>query len=123
MPGWRVSTRCRRSSTWMSSTPSGMAPSRWSLPSSRFDGNKVALVDGSRLDPDVVICATGYRRDLEPLVGHLGVLDANGKPLVQGEKPAAEGLRFIGFMSRPSFIGYVAKQSKRMAKRIASELR
>ena len=88
-----------------------------------FDGNKVALVDGSRLDPDVVICATGYRRDLEPLVGHLGVLDANGKPLVQGEKPAAEGLRFIGFMSRPSFIGYVAKQSKRMAKRIASELR
>ncbi len=88
-----------------------------------FRGNKVALVDGSRLDPDVVICATGYRRDLEPLVGHLGVLDANGKPLVQGEKPAAEGLRFIGFMSRPSFIGYVAKQSKRMAKRIASELR
>ena len=37
-----------------------------------FDGNKVVLVDGSRLDPDVVICATGYRRDLEPLVGHLG---------------------------------------------------
>ena len=87
-----------------------------------FDGNKVELVDGSRLDPDVVICATGYRRNLEPLVGHLGVLDANGKPRVQGAKPAAEGLRFIGFMSRPSFIGYVAKQSKRMAKEIAKEL-
>ena len=63
-----------------------------------FDGNKVELVDRSRLDPDVVICATGYRRDLEPLVGHLGVLDAKGKPLVQGDKPAAQGLRFIGFM-------------------------
>ena len=80
-------------------------------------------MDRSRLDPDVVICATGYRRDLEPLVGHLGVLDAKGKPLVQGDKAAAQGLRFIGFMSRPSFIGFVAKQSKRIAKRIDRELR
>jgi cation diffusion facilitator CzcD-associated flavoprotein CzcO len=88
-----------------------------------FDGDKVALADGTRLDPDVVICATGYLRSLEPLVGHLGVLDANGKPVVQGDKPAARGLRFLGFVSRPSLIGYMAKQSKRIAKRIKRELR
>ena len=88
-----------------------------------FDGDKVALADGTQLDPDVVICATGYRRDLEPLVGHLGVLDAKGKPVVQGERPAAEGLRFIGFTVRPSLIGFMAKQSKRIAKRIDAELR
>jgi cation diffusion facilitator CzcD-associated flavoprotein CzcO len=87
-----------------------------------FDGDKVALEDGTRLDPDVVICATGYLRNLEPLVGHLGVLDANGKPVVQGDKPAARGLRFLGFVSRPSLIGYMAKQSKRIAKRIKREL-
>ena len=88
----------------------------------RFDRNEVALVDGNRLDPDVVICATGYRRDLEPLVGHLGVLDTTGKPVVQGETPAAQGLRFIGFTARPSFLGFVAKQSKRIAKGIDREL-
>src|SRR6478736_5604089 len=40
-----------------------------------FDGDKVVLVDGSRLEAYAVILATGYLRGLEPLVGHLGVLD------------------------------------------------
>ena len=87
-----------------------------------FDRDKVVLVDGSRLDPHAVVLATGYRPGLEPLVGHLGVLDAQGKPVVWGERPAAQGLRFIGYDVRPSLIGYMAKQSKRMAKRIAREL-
>ena len=67
-------------------------------------------MDGSWVDPH------------ESLVGHLGVLDAKGKPVVRGERPAADGLRFIGYDIRPSLIGYMAKQSKRMAKRIAREL-
>jgi len=87
-----------------------------------FDGDKVVLVDGSRLDPHAVVLATGYLSGLEPLVGHLGVLDAKGKPVVWGERPAAQGLRFIGYDVRPSLIGYIAKQSKRVAKRIAREL-
>ena len=56
------------------------------------------------------------------LVGHLGVLDERGKPVVIGEKPAAEGLRFLGYLIRPSFIGYIGKLSRRTAKRIAKEL-
>jgi hypothetical protein len=87
-----------------------------------FDGDKVVLVDGSRLDPHAVVLATGYTAGLDSLVGHLGVLDSRGKPVIWGERPAAEGLRFIGYDIRPSLIGYVAKQSKRMAKRIAREL-
>ena len=87
-----------------------------------FDGDKVVLVDGSRLDPHAAILATGFVCGLEPLVGHLGVLDADGKPVVIGETPAAEGLRFLGYMIRPSVIGVVAKLSKRMAKRIDREL-
>jgi cation diffusion facilitator CzcD-associated flavoprotein CzcO len=87
-----------------------------------FEGSKVVLVDGSRLDPDAAILATGYVRGLEPLVGHLGVLDERGKPVVIGEKPAAEGLRFLGYLIRPSFIGYIGKLSRRTAKRIAKEL-
>ena len=89
-----------------------------------FDRDEVVLADGLRLDPDVVICATGYRRDLEPLVGHLGVLDAKGKPVAQGEKPAARGLRFIGFTS-PAVVHrfYGQHTSKRIAKQIDRELR
>jgi len=87
-----------------------------------FDRDKVVLVDGSRLDADTVVLATGYRRGLEPLVGHLGVLDARAKPVASGVRAAAEGLRFIGYDIRPSLIGHMAKLSKRMAKQIAREL-
>jgi cation diffusion facilitator CzcD-associated flavoprotein CzcO len=88
----------------------------------RFNGDEVVLVDGLQLDPHAVVLATVYVRGLESLVGDLGVLDARGKPLVVGERHAAEGLRFIGYDVRPSLIGYMAKQSKRMARRIGREL-
>jgi hypothetical protein len=87
-----------------------------------FDGGQVELIDGRRLDPEAVICATGYVRGLEPVVGHLGILDGAGVPRFTGETAAAPGLRFIGFLSRPGLIGFVAKQSRRMAARIAEEL-
>jgi putative flavoprotein involved in K+ transport len=67
----------------------------------RFDGASVVLVDGQRIQPEVVIAATGYRRGLDPLVGHLDVLDAEGIPLVRGGKqvPSAPGLFFCGYFS------------------------
>jgi cation diffusion facilitator CzcD-associated flavoprotein CzcO len=83
----------------------------------------VSLADGARIAPDAVICATGYRRGLESLVGHLDVLNEHGVPRAIGEKPAAAGLRFIGYIPRPSQIGATAKQAKRAARAIARELR
>jgi putative flavoprotein involved in K+ transport len=64
-----------------------------------FDGSGVLLADGTQIQPDVVIAATGYRRGLEPLVGHLGVLDEDGIPLVSGgnQHPSARGLFFNGY--------------------------
>jgi hypothetical protein len=64
-----------------------------------FEGRDVLLEDGSRIQPDAVIAATGYVRALEPLVGHLGILDARGQPLAHGGRthPKAPGLYFIGF--------------------------
>jgi cation diffusion facilitator CzcD-associated flavoprotein CzcO len=87
-----------------------------------LDTNGVQLADGTRVEPDAVICATGYQRGLEPLVGHLGVLDDRGRPRLHGQ-PAAQGLRFIGFIPRPSQFGYAAKQARRAARDIARELR
>ncbi len=88
----------------------------------RFDGPSALLVDGRVLEPDVVICATGYVRGLESVVGHLGVLNERGVPKSIGVDAAAPGLRFIGFLSRPGLISFVAKQSQHVAKRIADEL-
>lgn len=64
-----------------------------------FEGDEVLLADGTRITPDAVIAATGYRRALEPLVGDLGVLDARGRPVVHGPRcsPGAPGLYFTGF--------------------------
>ena len=64
-----------------------------------FDHSDVVLADGARIQPDAVIAATGYRRGLDELVGHLGVLDSNGVPLVRGgqEHPSAAGLFFNGY--------------------------
>lgn len=69
-----------------------------------FDGPDVMLADGARIQPDAVIAATGYRRGLEGLVGHLGVLDQDGIPLVSGgnQHPAAPGLFFNGYRSELS---------------------
>ena len=89
---------------------------------SSFDTDKVILSDGSRVDADAVIAATGFRRELRPLVGHLGVLRCDGAPLVMGETAAAGGLRFFGYLSRPALIGYFGRASRRVAKRIADEL-
>jgi cation diffusion facilitator CzcD-associated flavoprotein CzcO len=89
---------------------------------SALDGNGVLLLDGTRLEPDAVICATGYRRGLEPLVGSLGVLDDRGLPKARGADPAAPGLRFIGYVPRPGQLGYSAKEGKRAAREIAREL-
>ncbi|MEV5948224.1 NAD(P)/FAD-dependent oxidoreductase [Streptomyces sp. NPDC051993] len=63
-----------------------------------FEGGKVVLADGTRISPDAVIAATGYGRGLSELVGHLGVLDERGLPVVRGvQAVGAAGLYFTGF--------------------------
>jgi putative flavoprotein involved in K+ transport len=64
-----------------------------------FDGADVLLADGDRITPDAVIVGAGYRRGLEPLIGHLGVLREDGAPRVTGATTAdgAPGMWFTGF--------------------------
>lgn len=62
-----------------------------------FDGDRVLLADGTSVRPDVVIAATGYTKGLDDMVGHLGVLDADGDPMSNGTPSAATGLWFAGY--------------------------
>ncbi|MFF1558866.1 flavin-containing monooxygenase [Streptomyces sp. NPDC058279] len=87
-----------------------------------FDGAEVELADGSRVAPDVVIAATGYRRALEGLVGHLGVLDERGRPRAHGARTAAGApdLYFTGFTNPISgMLRELALDAERIAKAVA----
>ncbi len=87
-----------------------------------FDGAEVVLADGSRIAPDTVIAATGYRRALEELVGHLGVLDERGRPRTQGARSPAQapGLYFTGFSNPISgMFREMAMDAEKIAKAIS----
>jgi putative flavoprotein involved in K+ transport len=86
-----------------------------------FGPDGVVLADGSVIDPDTVIAATGFRTGLEPLVGHLGVLDERGSPIVFNAvtDPRAPRLHFVGF--RP-YLGGLLWEAARGARSTARAL-
>lgn len=87
-----------------------------------FDGSDVVLAGGDmRLRPDALIAATGYNRCLEPLVGHLAVLDEDGMPRVHAGAncSTARNLYFIGF-AHPS--GSSLRELRVDARRLARAL-
>jgi putative flavoprotein involved in K+ transport len=91
-----------------------------------FDGADVLLADETRIQPHAVIAGTGFRRGLEPLVGHLGLIaqGPQGRPAVHGPEahPNAPGVHFIGYTNPVSgMFREIAIDAKRIAKAIARE--
>ncbi|MFF3889026.1 flavin-containing monooxygenase [Streptomyces sp. NPDC001914] len=87
-----------------------------------FEDGKAVLADGGRVDPDVVIAATGYSRALEGMVGHLDVLDGRGRPVVHGGHAPrnAPGLYFTGFTNPISgMFRELALDAEKIAKAIS----
>ena len=60
-----------------------------------------------------MIAATGYRSGLEPMVGHLGVLDDEGVPRAFAAEAAAPGLRFVGYVHLPAQLRYSGREATR----------
>jgi putative flavoprotein involved in K+ transport len=88
-----------------------------------FDGGEVLLADGSRIAPDVVIAATGFRAGLDELAGGLDVLGPRGLPTKTDGEPALPGLWFVGFV--PTLGGQLREGSiaaRRVAQALAAEL-
>jgi putative flavoprotein involved in K+ transport len=87
-----------------------------------FEGDSVLLGGGERAQPEAVIVATGWKRALEPLVGHLGVLGDDGRPVVHGGEtpPQAPGLYFTGFVNPVSgMFRELGIDARRIARAIA----
>jgi putative flavoprotein involved in K+ transport len=90
----------------------------------RFEGDEAVLADGTRLTPAAVIAATGYTTGLMPMVGHLGVLDDRGRPLVNGAKAGVPGLRFVGLSSPlKGLLLQISLDARAAARAIARQLR
>ncbi|MFD9439394.1 flavin-containing monooxygenase [Streptomyces sp. NPDC060006] len=89
-----------------------------------LEDGKVVLANGDRVGPDAVIAATGYRRALEDVVGHLDVLDARGRPVVHGARSPknAPGLYFTGFTNPISgMLRELALDAEKIAMSIARD--
>jgi putative flavoprotein involved in K+ transport len=89
-----------------------------------FDGADVVLADHERIQPQVVIAATGYSRGLEPIVGHLGVLDQTGFPRVMADQthPGAPRLYFNGYYGTISGgMRHMRRHARRIARAIARD--
>lgn len=85
----------------------------------RFDDGVPILSDGRALDVDAIVAATGFRTGLEPLVGHLGVLDAADVPLVHGpdDHPGAPGMHFVGYLvTLGGTLRLIGKQAESLAR-------
>jgi putative flavoprotein involved in K+ transport len=83
-----------------------------------FEGDQVILGGGTRIQPDAVVAATGYRPGLEPIVGHLGVLDERGLPT-----RARPGLHFAAISIQLSgLLREAGRDGRDIATAVASEL-
>jgi hypothetical protein len=93
----------------------------------RLDRDGATLLDGGRVPVNVVICATGYRRGLERLVGHLDVLDDGGAPRYPAGAPGnpdTPGLYFAGFqVALSGSIRVAGIHARRIANTIATDKR
>ncbi|BDX32328.1 monooxygenase [Mycobacterium antarcticum] len=79
----------------------------------RLDDTYVHLADGRRVRPDALIAATGYHSGLEPLVGHLDVLDDAGQPTARNPRPH---LHFAGFrFGLAALLPYIGKDARAIA--------
>jgi cation diffusion facilitator CzcD-associated flavoprotein CzcO len=83
-----------------------------------FETGRVRLSDRQTIEPDIVIAATGYRTGLQPMLGHLDVLDDSGVPKIHGDEQmdACPGLWFTGM--QPRLTGFF-QQAGSTARKIA----
>jgi putative flavoprotein involved in K+ transport len=85
------------------------------------DGRKIRLEDGSELEVDVVIWATGYRPDYAWI--KLPILDERGRPRHRRGVTDAPGLYFLGltwqYTRGSALIGFIEDDAEFIAAKIA----
>nr|WP_269329273.1 NAD(P)/FAD-dependent oxidoreductase [Kineosporia babensis] len=85
-----------------------------------FSADSVELEDGTRLQPDVLIAATGYATGLRELLADPTLINSDGIPVVHAGDPVRPGLYFVGYdVTLGGMLRQVGIEAKRVAKHIA----
>lgn len=89
-----------------------------------FTATSVLLADGTSVQPDAVIAATGYETGLRELFEDPSLFDETGVPLVHGGAPARPGLYFMGYdVTLGGMLRQAAIESRSVAKAIPAPRR
>ncbi|GIJ52317.1 monooxygenase [Virgisporangium aliadipatigenens] len=84
-----------------------------------FTATSVRLADGTSVEPDAVVAATGYVTGLNELFDDPSLFDADGMPLVHRGEAARPGLYFVGYdVTLGGMLRQVARESRIVADRI-----
>lgn len=84
-----------------------------------FTEKSVLLADGTSVEPQVVIAATGYGTGLGELFEDTSLFDETGVPLVHGGPAARPGLFFMGYdVTLGGMLRQLAIESRRVARSI-----
>ena len=84
-----------------------------------FTATSVLLADGTSVQPDAVIAATGYGTGLPALFDDPSLFDETGVPRVHGGAPARPGLFFMGYdVTLGGMLRQVAIESRRVARAV-----
>lgn len=87
----------------------------------RIFGDDVVLRGGARVQPDVIIEATGYRRGLDELLAGLDVLDSDGNPLIYDTRAKHPNLYFNGYTNPISgMLREIRIDANKIAKQISA---
>jgi hypothetical protein len=85
-----------------------------------FTETSVLLADGTSVQPDAVIAATGYGTGLRDLFEDPSLFDSTGVPLVHGGAPARPGLYFMGYdVTLGGMLRQLAIESRRVARAVS----
>ena len=88
----------------------------------RYEGNTVVLTDGRRLQPDLVVFATGFRYETQHLNGLLE-LDPDARPLVRNcESTGASGLYLLGYRFGRTFASPYLRGIARDAEYVVNQI-
>jgi NADPH-dependent 2,4-dienoyl-CoA reductase/sulfur reductase-like enzyme len=84
-----------------------------------FTETSVLLADGTSVQPDAIVAATGYEPGLRALFEDPSLFDETGVPRVHGGAPARPGLFFMGYdVTLGGMLRQAAIESRRVAKAV-----
>jgi NAD(P)H-nitrite reductase large subunit len=87
-----------------------------------YEGDTVVLADGRRLQPDLVVFATGFRYETQHLEGLLDT-DPEGRPIIRNcESTRTPGLYLLGYRFGRTFASPYLRGIARDAEYVASRI-